>query len=192
MCSSSVHAPATPTPAETFAGIIDGLRRAIAAAAVGSPLSVALVLLWPRLMRLSRRFGRLAARIAAGEPPRPARPRAPAAARVRKPYQRLPRRFGWLLRVPQARAAGTQLAAHAGAAGDGRHSRRSAQRPAAAPALPDAGRQAAARADPAAAPRAPAGRARPPRRRRAQGRRAGRREPDPPGLAPATFLPKSA
>ena len=65
------------------------------------------LLLWPRLNRLARRFAGLAARVAAGTaaPRRPASPR-PAAARPRPPYRRLPRRFAWLLPlVPEAAAA---------------------------------------------------------------------------------------
>ncbi len=101
---------AASAPAETFASIIAWLCRVVAAAAVGRGLPVPVLLLWPRLMRLSGRFARLAARIAAGERPGPSRPRAPAVARERKPYQRLPRRFGWLLSVPEARASGSKLA----------------------------------------------------------------------------------
>ncbi len=104
--------PTPPTPADRFALIIGGLRRAIAARSGGAggaaPL---LMLLWTRLLRLSGRFARLAARVAAGtaSPRRPASPRR-AAGRSRPPYRRLPRGFAWLPRqVPEAAAYGSQL-----------------------------------------------------------------------------------
>ena len=103
---------ATRTPAETFAGILADLCRAIAAAAVKNPLAAPLLLLlWPRLNRLARRFAGLAARVASGTAARrrSAAPR-PAAQRSRQPYRRLPRRFAWLPPlVPGAAAYGSQL-----------------------------------------------------------------------------------
>ena len=104
--------PPLPPVAQTFAGIIAGLCRAIAVGAGRNPLAAPLMLLlWPRLNRLARRVTRLAARVAAGTaaPRRPAAPRPPAA-RPRPPYRRLPRRFAWLVRlVPEAASAGSQL-----------------------------------------------------------------------------------
>ena len=106
--------PADPrTPAERFAGILAWLNRALAAAAAKNRLMAPLILLlWPRLNRLAARFASLAARVAAGTaaPRRRTSPR-PASARPRKPYARLPRRFGWLLRLEReaAAAAGSQL-----------------------------------------------------------------------------------
>ena len=104
--------PAAPAPAESFAGILAWLCRAVAAAAAKNPLAAPLlILLWPRLNRLARRFTALAARVEArtAAPRRPASPR-PAAARSRLPYRRLPRRFAWLPPlVPGAAAAGSQL-----------------------------------------------------------------------------------
>ncbi len=104
---------AATTPAETFAGILTGLRNAIAAAAAKNPLArLLLVLLWSRLGRLARRFIALAARVEAGTAaPRPRRASPhPAEKRARPPYQRLPRRFAWLPpQVPGAAAFGSQL-----------------------------------------------------------------------------------
>jgi len=106
--------PADPrTPAERFAGILAWLNRALAAAAVKNKAAAPLVLLlWGRLNRLAARFAGIAARVAAGTatPRRRASPN-PASARPRKPYARLPRRFGWLVRLEReaAAAAGSQL-----------------------------------------------------------------------------------
>ncbi len=102
---------AAPTPAESFARLIGGLCRAVAAAAKNPLAAPLLLLLWPRLNRLARRFTALAARASAGTaaPGRRASPR-PVAQRPHPPYQRLPRRFAWLLPVvPGAAAAGSQL-----------------------------------------------------------------------------------
>ncbi len=102
---------AAPAPAQTFARLIAGLCRAVAVAAAKNPLAAPLLLLlWPRLHRLSRRIAALAARIEAGTAGRrPPSPR-PAAPRPRPPYARLPRRFAWLPRlVPEAAASGSQL-----------------------------------------------------------------------------------
>ncbi len=106
--------PADPrTPAERFAGILAWLNRSLAAAAVKNRAAAPLILLlWPRLNRLAARFASLAARVAAGTAtPRQRTLPRPAGARPRKPYARLPRRFGWLLRLEReaAAAAGSQL-----------------------------------------------------------------------------------
>ena len=103
--------PATPpAPAARLTLIIDLICRIIAAAAVKKPLAAPwLLLLWPRLRRLAIRFDALAARVAAGRHPTPARPR-PANARPRKPYRRLPSGNAWLVRMVQETAgAGSQL-----------------------------------------------------------------------------------
>ena len=105
--------PTPPAPAERFALIIDGLRRAVAARIAGRRLAGPLIILiCTRLGRLAGRFARLAARVAAGTaaPRRPASPRRPTA-RPRPASQRLPRRFAWLLPlVPgEAAAYGSQL-----------------------------------------------------------------------------------
>ena len=167
---------AAATPAETFTGILAGLRHAVAAAAAKNPVArLLLVLIWSRLGRLARRFTALAARVEAGTaaPRRRASPR-PAAARPRPAYRRLPRRFAWLPPlVPGAATAGSQLQYLAGGGGDGGDPRRRAAGGAdAAPALPDAGGAPAARARPAAAPRPAAGSGLPPRRRPVPGRAA--------------------
>ncbi len=103
--------PAAPrTLADRFAGVLDGLRRAIAARGAGTWLALPLMLLlWSRLRRTAERFARLTAKVHAGtlkppcrrlRSPRPARP----------PPLRLPRGVAWLLRrLPQAAAAASQL-----------------------------------------------------------------------------------
>ena len=97
-----------PTPAEQVAGIVDGLKRAIAAWAAKHPASAPLILLlWNRLSGMVRRL----AAIAANPTPRP-RPRRPAAQqrKPRKPYRRLPGGQAWLIRlVPGSVAFGSQL-----------------------------------------------------------------------------------
>ncbi|MGC8468657.1 MAG: hypothetical protein ACP5NI_02005, partial [Acetobacteraceae bacterium] len=97
------------TPAERFAALVEGFRRAIAAhAAKNVPLQTVLRLVFYRLGHLATRFARLAARIPAGAPPRPhvsrANPARAQAAPRRIPQTRpanrwshLPRRPGWLL-----------------------------------------------------------------------------------------------
>jgi hypothetical protein len=109
--------PWTPPPlptglADRLALILEGLCQALAAHAVKDRSTVPLIVLaWTRLRRLSVRFARLAAAVRAGRlasapaprrppaAPAPALPRLPA---LPQPY-RLPRGFGWLLRlVPDA------------------------------------------------------------------------------------------
>ncbi len=101
------------SPAERFTGILAWLNRALAAAAVRNKAAAPLILLlWPRLNRLAARFTRLAARVAAGTAtPRRRISLSLTSTRPRKPYARLPRRFGWLLRLEReaAAAAGSQL-----------------------------------------------------------------------------------
>jgi hypothetical protein len=97
---------ATPALAESFARVIAGLCRAVAAAAAKNPLAApVLLLLWPRLNRLARRFAGLADRVGSGTAlrRRPPAPRPPAA-RPRPPYRRLPRGFAWLPRLVQETA----------------------------------------------------------------------------------------
>jgi hypothetical protein len=91
--------------------ILDGLCAAIAARGPGGLLTTPLlVLLWGRLRRMAVRATRAAARIAAGVPPPAARRRAPGPSRPQP--LRLPRGFGWVVRlVPGTAAYGTQLQA---------------------------------------------------------------------------------
>ncbi len=105
--------PAPPSPADRLALIIEGLRRAVAAQIAGRRLAGPfIILICSRLGRLAGRFTRLAARVSAGTagPRRRAASRQPSK-RPRPAYQRLPRRFAWLLPlVPgEAAAYGSQL-----------------------------------------------------------------------------------
>ena len=60
------------TPAERFAALLAGLRRAVAAeAARNRPLQILLCLIHARLGHIAVRFARLAARIPANAAPRP-------------------------------------------------------------------------------------------------------------------------
>ena len=101
--------PATPTQA--FAGLIDGLCRAVArsgaAGLLGGPLAL---LIWSRLRRLAAQVAALAARIDAGRHRRyPSRRPARPAPRRRAPRV-LPHSRAWLLRlVPEAASGGSQL-----------------------------------------------------------------------------------
>ncbi len=97
------------TPAQRLALIIEGLRRAVAAQIAGRRLA------GPFIILICSRLGRLAglaARVSAGTagPRRRAASRQPSK-RPRPTYQRLPRRFAWLLPlVPgEAAAYGSQL-----------------------------------------------------------------------------------
>jgi hypothetical protein len=103
---------APPAPADTFARLIAGLCRAIAARSPANPLAWPLMLLaWSRLRRMATRFARLALRLRAGNlsPRRPVRSRA-GARRPATPRPRLPEGFGWLVRlVPEAAAGASQL-----------------------------------------------------------------------------------
>ena len=103
-------------PAASFARLIAALCAAVAARLErpGRPglAGPFIVLICVRLQRMAGRVTRLAARAAAGTlaPPRlrPARPRRAGAPH----YQRLLRRFGWLVRlVPAAAAGASQLQA---------------------------------------------------------------------------------
>ncbi len=100
------------TPTDRFAGILDGLCRAVAARG-GGPDRLAgplVILIWTRLRRLAVRFAALAARIAAGRQRRILSRRPPRPAQRRPSQRRLPYGPGWLLHVvPQARAYGSQL-----------------------------------------------------------------------------------
>lgn len=123
------------TPADRFAALMEGLRRAVAVRSAGkSPaerlLAPLYILLWSRLGRMAARFARLAARIPPDAPPRPhrafaprPRPAAPEAAAPGsaargpespppRPSLRLPRRPGWLFRFvpPSLYPAASQLA----------------------------------------------------------------------------------
>ena len=95
---------APPSAEDSFALIIDGLCRAIAARGgrrlIDGPL---VILIWTRLRRIARRFATLAARVRAGTGtrtlPARARPRRPVTSRPRPPSPRLPRSFGWAFKA---------------------------------------------------------------------------------------------
>jgi len=107
-----MSSPATLSPAERFACILDGLCSAVAARGGGrdrlaGPL---VVLIWSRLRRIAAQVAALAARIAAGRQRRyPAR-RPPRPAPRRAAQRKLPHSPAWLLAlVPQAAGYGSQL-----------------------------------------------------------------------------------
>jgi len=95
--------------------IVTGLQRAAATHAGQDRMVVPLVnLLWNRLSRLTTRFNALVARLAAGRPAAPHRPRTrPARAAPEPGTLRLPNAYGWLIRLLPGEAAccGSQLQA---------------------------------------------------------------------------------
>jgi hypothetical protein len=103
-----MSAAAPPAPAVRFALLIEGLCRAVAARSAGGALGGALIILiWGRLRRMAARLSRLAARVHEFPPPAPASHRS---GRSGPPPARLPKSFGWLVRlVPQAAASAAQL-----------------------------------------------------------------------------------
>jgi hypothetical protein len=106
------------SPAQRFAGIVNGLFHAIAMRRdAGFLAGPAALLLWTRLGHLRERITRLAARLASGKgsgvprgkharlEQRAAAPQPPG-----RPSRRLAGQAGWLIRlVPEAAAAGSQL-----------------------------------------------------------------------------------
>ncbi len=110
--------PAPPqTATDRFALILGALCRAVAARGAdkrgcgGLAAGPVLVLLWTRLRRMATRFAALAARVRAGTLPSPAPAGYRAASRpASPPPHRLPRGFGWLIRLaPEAACHGSQL-----------------------------------------------------------------------------------
>ena len=106
------------TPAERFAALLAGLRRAIAAeAARNRPLQTLLCLIHARLGHIAARFARLAARIPANAAPRPHTTRPATAPRTQRSapapnrWVHLPRRPGWMHRLvpPMLYPAASQL-----------------------------------------------------------------------------------
>ncbi len=95
---------------DRFSGIIEGLCRAVASRAAANPaLSRLLVLLWSRLRRMAARFAslteRVGGRVGVRTPRRDGNRPRPSGA-----LERLPRGFGWLVRlVPEAACYGAQL-----------------------------------------------------------------------------------
>lgn len=114
-----MSAPASLTPADRFALIIEGLRRAVAARAAAERMAGPLLVpVWCWLRRIASRFAVLAARLpastlaAAASARRPASPRCSAARRSPPPdrARRIPRESAWLVRlVPEAASAASQL-----------------------------------------------------------------------------------
>jgi hypothetical protein len=105
-----------PHLARVFGQIIAALAALVAHAFLKDPRRVALIVpLWGYLTRTARRFDRLIARLAAGRPPRAARPartgRPPKSAKAAEPRQpgsrpRLPRGRRWLAAALQHHGAG--------------------------------------------------------------------------------------
>ncbi len=112
-CCARVLAPLTPAaaPADRFALLIEVLCRAIAARVGRGLAGPLIILIVVRLRRMAGRFASLTARRQAAPAANgPAAPRRRRAARAGLPPARLPRGFGWLVRlVPQAAAGAAQL-----------------------------------------------------------------------------------
>ena len=109
----SVSDTPLPPPAERFAGVLCGIREALALQGVrGALTGWLLILTCSRLNRAGQRVMALAARLAAGtlRPPRVRLPRTaprrqpstPAPNPATPPKLLIPRRFGWLLQRVQA------------------------------------------------------------------------------------------
>ncbi|HEX3349770.1 MAG TPA: hypothetical protein VHS58_16895 [Acetobacteraceae bacterium] len=100
--------PYPPDAIGRFAWIMRALRDAVAARHRFIPQAL-LFLIHARLGGIAQRFAATAARVQAGtlRPPRPrATPRQPS---VRRPYERLPRRFAWLVALVPGDAVGFGL-----------------------------------------------------------------------------------
>ncbi|HEX3348408.1 MAG TPA: hypothetical protein VHS58_09960 [Acetobacteraceae bacterium] len=100
--------PYPPDAIGRFAWIMRALRDAVAARHRFIPQAL-LFLIHARLGGIAQRFAATAAKVQAGtlRPPRPrATPRKPSA---RQPYERLPRRFGWLVALVPGDAVGFGL-----------------------------------------------------------------------------------
>ena len=111
--SNTVVSQAPPfPPADRFAGIVDGLCRAVAAQIAGGRLAGPLIILiWTRLRHIARRFGGIAARLNAGRLRRRAAPRRRPAQETPRPRRHrgprpLPQGFAWLIRLAPGAAAG--------------------------------------------------------------------------------------
>jgi hypothetical protein len=93
-----VSLPQTPTPAENLSAFLRGLLTAVCAMMGGERLSLQVIAaITDRIRQVNQRFGRLAARLAAGTyKPRRFHGRKPAAAKPRR-RSPLPHEFGWLL-----------------------------------------------------------------------------------------------
>jgi len=98
------------SPVERLVRMLDELCAVIAARRAGGVLTVPLFfLLWRRVRHTAVKAIKLAARIAAGVPPRIARPRTTPRP-SRPPILRLPREFAWIVKVvPGTAVYGIQL-----------------------------------------------------------------------------------
>ena len=98
------------SPVERLVRMLDELCAVIAARRAGGVLTVPLFfLLWRRVRHTAVKAIKLAARIAAGIPPRIARPRTTPRP-SRPPILRLPREFAWIVKVvPGTAVYGVQL-----------------------------------------------------------------------------------
>ncbi len=98
--------PPRPTPAESFATLLQWLTKAVVAMMGGERLPLQLIgLITDRIRRIKQRFTHLAARVAAGKyvPRHPATPPRRRPGQAPPPPDGLPRKFGWLLKlVPDA------------------------------------------------------------------------------------------
>jgi hypothetical protein len=119
--------PALPfTPADRFALIIDGLCRLVAARHARGLAGPMVILIWTRLRRAGARFATLLARFEAGTLPASAPARRRTACRsaalpadpgddglgAGNASPRLPRGFGWLLRLAPETACGAGQLRH--------------------------------------------------------------------------------
>jgi hypothetical protein len=102
-----------PTPAESFATILQWLTRAVVAMMGGERLPLSLIsLIVERIRRIKQRFATLAARVGAGlyTPRQPSTPPPRRPGQAPPPQNKLPQTFGWLLKlVPDAVGYRSQL-----------------------------------------------------------------------------------
>ena len=110
-----MNLPLSFTPLAQWLTLIVAALKKAAAARAGRDHAVAplVTLLWTRLARLTARFDALVARLTAGHPAAPCRPRTRSARKAPAAGLRLPRSQAWLIRLLPGEAAsyGCQLQA---------------------------------------------------------------------------------